>query len=65
MDVYGNDLILPLVGFSYGATTKDLVTGYKAAAGITPIIHGAINIHFSDNTNNVYVWIPFTTTTDS
>jgi len=66
LDVYGNDLVLPLAAFSYsqsGATTG-MVTGYSNK-GATPTIHGTINIHFSDGTNNVYVWIPLTSTANS
>ena len=60
LDRFGNELFLPLTGFSFdgaNTTTTSFVTGYSVAT----TIDAAAVFLFSSGSNNVYVYIPFTT----
>lgn len=56
LDIYGNDLNLPLTDYAYDSTAATF-TSHLYTTSPT----GAHIIKFSDGTNNVYVYIPTTT----
>ncbi len=58
LDRYGNDLNLSLTNFAITTSLNSYVSGYS----MTGSISHAVLFQFSDGTNNVYVYVPFTTT---
>ena len=58
MDRYGSERTLDLNSMSFDNQQTGFVVGYASS----PTIDAAVTFLFSDGTNNVYVYIPLTTT---
>ena len=61
LDRYGNDLNLPLTNFGITTSMNSYVTGYS----LTGNISHAVLFLFSDGTNKVYMYVPFSTNADA